>query len=158
LVAGLTLWMAGSLRQRKRAEVALRESEGRFRNLANTAPVMIVASDKDGHATFFNKTWLDFTGRTMEQKLGYGWIEGVHLEDREDALAKYSTSFNERGLCKIEYRLRRADGEYRYVICSGVPRFEPTGAFAGYIASCLDLTDIRSAQEEARARQNLESL
>jgi PAS domain S-box-containing protein len=157
-VAGVTIWLATSLRQRKRAEVALRESEGRFRNLANTAPVMIVASGPDGHATFFNKTWLDFTGRTMEEELGHGWIERVHPEDREYTLAKYSRSFIERGECKIEYRLRRADGEYRSVICSGVPRFEPNGAFAGYIASCLDLTDIKSAQEEASARQNLESL
>jgi PAS domain S-box-containing protein len=157
-VAGGTLWMASSLRQRRRTEVALRESEGLFRNLANTAPVMIVASGPDGQATFFNRTWLDFTGRTIEQELGYGWIESVHPEDREQALARYSRSFVERGNCKIEYRLRRADGEYRYVICSGVPRFEPDGAFAGYIASCLDLTDVRSAQQEARARQNLESL
>jgi PAS domain S-box-containing protein len=157
-VAGVTLWMASSLRQRKKAEAALRESEGRFRNLANTAPVMIVASDQDGHATFFNKTWLDFTGRTMEQELGYGWIESVHPEDRDHTLANYSRSFIERGHSKIEYRLRRVDGEYRYVICSGTPRFELTGAFAGYIASCLDLTDIKNAQQEASARQNLESL
>jgi PAS domain S-box-containing protein len=157
-VAGITLWMASSLRQRKRAEVALRESEGRFRNLANTAPVMIVASGADGHATFFNKTWLDFTGRTMEQELGYGWIESVHPEDRAHAFAKYSTSIVEREHCNIEYRLRRADGEHRYMICTGVPRFEPAGVFAGYIASCVDLTDIKSAQQEASARQSLESL
>jgi PAS domain S-box-containing protein len=158
LVAGVTLWMASSLRQRKRAEVALRESEGRFRNLANTAPVMIVASGADGRATFFNKTWLDFTGRTMEQELGYGWTESVHPEDRDHAIAKYSNSFLERGECKLDYRLRRADGEYRYMLCTGVPRFEPAGVFAGYTASCVDLTDIKSAQQEASARQNLESL
>ena len=157
-VAGVTLWMASSLRQRKRSEIALRESEERFRNLANTAPVMIVASSAEGHATFFNKTWLDFTGRTMAQELGYGWIEGLHPDDREQALAGYSRSLAARERCRLEYRLRRTDGEYRYVICTGVPRFEPSGAFAGYIASCVDLTDIRSAQQEASARQNLESL
>ena len=156
--AGVTFWLASSLRQRKRAVAALRESEGRFRSLANTAPVMIVASGPDGRATFFNKTWLDFTGRTMQQELGYGWMEDVHPEDRERTLADYSSSFAARGRCEIEYRLRRADGQYRHVMCSGTPHLDPEGVFAGYIASCVDLTDIRSAQEEARERQNLESL
>jgi PAS domain S-box-containing protein len=157
-VAGVTLWMASSLRQRKRVEVALRESEGRFRNLADSAPVMIVTANQHGHATFFNKTWLDFTGRTIEEQVGYGWLESVHPEDRDHTVAEYTRSLNERGHCRIEYRLRRADGAYRYVVCNGVPRFEPLGAFAGYIASCLDLTDIKTAQEEGSARQNLQSL
>jgi PAS domain S-box-containing protein len=156
--AGVMLWMASSLRQRKTREAALRESEARFRTLANSAPVMIAASGADGQATFFNKTWLDFTGRTMEQELGYGWLENLHPDDRERTQTDYARSFATRGHCKIEYRLRRADGQYRYVMCSGVPRFEATEVFAGYIASCVDLTDIRSAQEEARERQNLESL
>jgi PAS domain S-box-containing protein len=158
LAAGITLWLAGSLRQRKHVEAALRENEKRFRNLANSAPVMIVASGPDGRASFFNKTWLDFTGRTIEQELGYGWIENVHPEDRDRTRASYAASFDARGNCNLEYRLERADEEYRYVMCSGVPHFEPNGAFAGYIASCIDLTDIRKAQEEARERQNLESL
>lgn len=158
LAAGVTLWLGGSLRQRKRVEAALRENEKRFRNLANSAPVMIVASGPDGRASFFNKTWLDFTGRTCEQELGYGWIENVHPEDRDRTRASYAASFAAQGACNLEYRLQRADGEYRFVMCSGVPHFEPNGVFAGYIASCIDLTDIRKAQEEARERQNLESL
>jgi PAS domain S-box-containing protein len=158
LAIGVTLWLAGSLRQRKRVEAALRESEKRFRNLANSAPVMIVGSGPDGRASFFNKTWLDFTGRTSEQELGYGWIDNVHPEDRSRTRAGYTSSFDARGNCNLEYRLRRTDGEYRYVMCSGVPHFEPNGVFAGYIASCIDLTDIRKAQEETRERQNLESL
>jgi PAS domain S-box-containing protein len=158
LVVGVMLWQASSLRQRKRAEERLRESEGRFRALANHAPVMIVASDALGNATFFNRTWLDFTGRSMEQELGCGWLENVHPEDRDHTLKQYGQSLAARGSCKIEYRLRRADGEYRHVMCSGVPRFEPRGAFAGYIASCIDLTDIKHAEEEARERHNLESL
>jgi PAS domain S-box-containing protein len=155
---GLTLWQASSLRQRKRAEVALRESEERFRNLANTAPVMIVASGPDGKATFFNRVWLDFTGRTMEQELGYGWAEGVHPDDLDDCLSSYASSFEGRRNCHIEYRLRRTDGEYRSVVCNGVPRFGPDGVFAGYIASCIDITDAKRAQEEALARQKLESV
>lgn len=152
------LWMASSLRQRKRAEMRLRESEERFRNLANTAPVMIVASGADGNATFFNTTWLEFTGRKEQEELGHGWIEGIHPDDRDRALAANSDSFQQHKNCRIEYRLRRADGEYRYVIWSGVPRSEPHGAFAGYVASCIDLTDIKTAQEAASARQNLESV
>jgi len=155
---GLTLWQASSLRQRKRAEVALRESEERFRNLANTAPVMIVASGPDGKATFFNRVWLDFTGRTMEQELGGGWADGVHPDDLDDCLSSYASSFEGRRNCRIEYRLRRADGEYRSVVCNGVPRFAPDGVFAGYIASCIDITDAKRAQEEALARQKLESV
>jgi PAS domain S-box-containing protein len=158
LASGVTLWLAGSLRQRKRVEAALRESERRFRSLANSAPVMIVASDPDGRASFFNKTWLDFTGRTSEQELGSGWMENVHPEDRRRTQEGYASSLETRGNCDLEYRLRRADGEYRYVMCSGVPHFEPNGDFAGYIAIGIDLTDIRKSQEEARERQNLESL
>ena len=157
-VAGVVLWQASSLRQRKTAEDALRESEGRFRNLANTAPVMIVASDAAGQATFFNKTWLDFTGRTLEEELGRGWVDSLHPDDRDRAIAEYTSSLAARGNCRIEYRLRRADGEYRHIMCNGVPRFGSSGAFAGYIASCVDLTDIRSAEKEASERQNLESL
>jgi len=156
--AGVWLWLVNSLRQRQRVEAALRESEARFRILANTAPVMIAASGPDGQATFFNKIWLDFTGRPMEQELGGGWLECVHPEDRERTMKEYSACFASRGNCKIEYRLRRADGEYRNMMCSGVSRYEPDGVFAGYIASCIDLTDIRSAQVEASERQNLESL
>jgi PAS domain S-box-containing protein len=99
LAVGLVLWQASSLRQRKRGEAALRESEGRFRSLANTAPVMIVSSGSDGQATFFNKTWLDFTGRTMEQELGSGWIESLHPDDRDRAIAGYSASLAARGNC-----------------------------------------------------------
>ena len=155
---GITLWLAASLRERKRVEASLRQSEARFRSLANTAPVMIVASGSNGQANFFNKTWLDFTGRTTEQELGYGWLESVHPDDRDHTRVRYEQSFAVRENCSIEYRLRRSDGEYRHVNCNGVPRFEPDGAFGGYIAVCVDLTDIRNAQEEAHERQNLESL
>jgi PAS domain S-box-containing protein len=158
LVVAITLWLANSLRHRKLTEATLRESKERFRNLADNAPVMIVASGPDGRATFFSKTWLDFTGRTMEQEVGYGWLDNVHPEDRDRTRAEYARSFAGRRNCKIEYRLRRADGKYRSIACSGVPCLEPDGAFGGYIASCLDLTDIKSAQEEASERQNLENL
>ena len=120
----LILRQASSLRQRKLAEATLRESEESLRNLANTVPVMIISSGPDGKATFFNKIWLDFTGRTIEQELGSGWIEDVHPDDRDRTMVGYASSLQTRGNCKLEYRLRRADGEYRHILCNGVPRFK----------------------------------
>jgi len=126
--------------------------------MADTAPVMICASGPDKLAIFFNAGWLTFTGRTMEQELGYGWTDGVHPDDLAECLASYSASFDARTDCHIEYRLRRADGEYRSVACNGAPRFAPDGVFAGYIASCTDITDAKRAQQKELARQKLESV
>ena len=144
--------------ERKHAEAALRESEERFRNMADTAPVMIWVSGQDKLCTFFNAPWLAFTGRTAEQELGNGWSEGVHPVDLDRCLVIYSSSFDARRDFQMEYRLRRADGEYRWVLDIGVPRFEPGGAFAGYIGSCIDITDFKRTQQEALARQKLEDL
>jgi len=144
--------------KRKRREQELLESEERFRIMANSAPVMIVVLGPDQRATFFNKVWLDFTGRTLEQELGKGWTAGVHPNDLEQYHADISSSFNARCKCHVEYRLRRADGEYRSVIHSGVPRVEPDGSFVGYIASLTDITEFKRRQEEALASQKLESL
>ena len=140
------------------AQQEVRESEERFRNIANTAPVMIAIADSERRATFFNKGWLDFTGRTVEQELGQGWTGGLHPDDREECLAKISASYEARSECDLEYRLRRADGEYRSLLCSGVPRFERDGAFAGYVASIIDITELKRGQEKALASQKLQSL
>ncbi len=158
LVAALSLWQASALRQRKRAEAVLRESEERFRSMADTAPVMIWSTGADKNFTFFNKTWLHFRGRTLEQELGFGWAEGIHPDDLERCVAGYNAAFDARKNFQIECRLRRADGEYRWVLCSGVPRNGADGTFSGYVGSDVDLTDLRRAQEEALERQNLESL
>ncbi len=144
--------------ERKRAEETLRESEERFRNMADTAPVMIWVSGPDALCTFFNKGWLAFTGRSIEQERGNGWTAGIHSDDREACLATYSNSFEARRSFQMEYRLRRADGEYRWLLDNGVPRFGAGGDFEGYIGSCIDITDLKRAQEEALSRQKLESV
>jgi two-component system, LuxR family, sensor kinase FixL len=134
--------------KRKIAEEELRESEARFRTVANAAPVMIWMSGPDKLCTFFNKGWLDFTGRNLEQELGNGWAEGVHREDLDHCLEIYKNSFDARQPFTMEYRLRRNDGEYRQVLDSGTPRFSPDGAFLGYIGSCIDITPLRQAELE----------
>jgi two-component system, LuxR family, sensor kinase FixL len=134
----------------KRAEDALRESEARFRSMANTAPVMIWMSGPDKLCSFFNKGWLDFTGRSLEQELGNGWAEGVHREDFDRCLEVYVNSFDARQSFTMEYRLRRRDGEYRWVLDIGTARFAPDGTFLGYIGSCIDITERKQAQERFR--------
>jgi PAS domain S-box-containing protein len=145
--------------KRKIAEEELRESEERFRTVANAAPVMIWMSGPDKLCTFFNKGWLDFTGRSPEQELGNGWAEGVHREDIDRCLDVYQNSFNARESFTMEYRLRRSDGEYRWLLDSGTPRFASDGAFLGYIGSCIDITERKAAEVEARQlREQVELL
>src|SRR5881409_517558 len=163
---GSTRWMAGygsveldergklalargvsrDITKRKIAEEELRESEARFRTVADSAPVLIWMSGPDKLCTFFNKGWLDFTGRTMEQELGKGWTEGVHAEDLDHCREVYRNSFNARQPFTIEYRLRRNDGEYRWLLDNGTPRFSDDGEFLGYIGSCIDLTERKQAE------------
>jgi PAS domain S-box-containing protein len=144
--------------ERKRSEAALRESEERFRLMADTAPVLLWVSGPDKLYTFFNRGWLEFTGRTMDQELGNGWAASVHPDDLERCLTTYTEAFDGRQRFQMEYRLRRADGEYRWLLDTGVPRFARDGTFAGYLGSCIDLTEFKRNQEQMLAAQKLESL
>ena len=141
--------------ERKLSEQALLESEMRFRTVADAAPVLIWMSGPDKLCTFFNKGWLDFTGRKLEQELGNGWAEGVHADDFAHCLDIYKNSFDARQPFTMEYRLRRNDGEYRWVLDSGTPRFSDDGAFLGYIGSCIDITGRKQAELDHQ-RQNME--
>lgn len=133
--------------ERKRAEQALRESEARFRQMADQAPIMIWMSGPDKGCNYVNKPWLDFTGRSAEEELGDGWTQGLHADDREAFLHTYASSFDARREFSIEYRLRRRDGEYRWVLNKGVARVTADGRFVGYIGSCVDITDRKQFEE-----------
>jgi PAS domain S-box-containing protein len=136
---------------RKRADMALRASEGRFRLMAESAPVMVWMSGPDKLCTYFNKHWLDFAGQPLERQIGNGWSEGIHADDFERCLDTYGRAFDARQEFRMEYRLRRFDGEYRWLLDTGVPRFESDGTFEGYIGSCIDITDQKQVEEESRS-------
>ena len=139
---------AKDITKRKQAREALRKSEARFRMMADTAPVMIWVSGTDKLCTFFNKPWLDFTGRSIEEEMGNGWVENIHPDDQSNCLSAYAAAFDSRERFSIEYRLRRHDGEYRWVLVEGVPRFSSAGKFEGYIGSCIDITERKNTEAE----------
>jgi PAS domain S-box-containing protein len=134
----------------KQAEQALRESETRFHLMADTAPVLIWTSGLDARYNFFNRPWLEYTGRSMEQELGDGWLEGVHPDDRQRYLQTYLGAFETREPFRTEYRLRGAGGQHRWMLDNGVPRFDPDGRFAGYIGSCIDITERKRTETGLR--------
>ena len=138
------------LTERQRREEAVRESEQRFRLVADSAPVLLWMSDTDKLCTYFNKPWLEFTGRSLESELGNGWAEGVHREDWQRCMNTYTQAFDRREQFKMEYRLRRYDGEYRWILDIGVPRLNQDGSFAGYIGIALDVTERKLAEEKLR--------
>ncbi len=117
-----------------------RSGEDRFRFLMDSAPVMVRMTSGDGLCQYFNRAWLEFRGRTVEQELGNGWAEGLHPDDHDLCMETYLKSFSARQPYRLEYRLRRRDGEYRWVEDTGVPRFEEDGTFAGFIGSTMDVS------------------
>jgi PAS domain S-box-containing protein len=133
---------------RKRTEEMLRESEERFRTLADAAPVLIWVADTDKLCNYFNKRWLNFVGRTMEEELGHGWTENVHPDDYERCMNVYLTAFDARQPFEMEYRMRHHSGEYRWILDRGVPRLGPNGTFQGYIGGCTEIETQKRAEGE----------
>jgi PAS domain S-box-containing protein len=136
---------------RERAQAAVRESEARFRNMSDHAPVMIWVTRADGYCEYLNPRWYAFTGQTVEQSLGLGWLEAVHPDDAKRAADAFLSANGRRAPFQAEYRLRRADGEYRWCVDSAAPRFGPGGEFGGYVGSVIDMTDRKRAEEQKAA-------
>lgn len=148
IAAALIIAMGAIARQRqqrnRRYRQALEESEDRFRRMADSAPVLIWQSDTNKKGVYFNRTWLDYTGRSLEDELGDGWIESIHRDDLS-ALDACAQALDARRPFTTQFRLRRDDGEYRWMQDSGTPRFDRDGAFLGFVGSCTDIHELRRA-------------
>ncbi len=134
---------------RKQAEEALRESEERFRTMAADSDILIAVSDETSNATYFSRAWVELTGRPVEELLRFGWTDLIHSEDRERFVSIYLTAFQKRETFSGEFRILNKAGQYRWLWARAPARFRPDGSFAGYISSCIDITD-RSQAEQAR--------
>ena len=135
----------------KRAAEALAESEARFRNMADNAPVMIWMTDPDGECVYLNRRWYEFTGQTPAAALGFGWLDALHPDDKVFASAAFLEANARRELVRMDYRFRRADGAYRWAVDAATPRFGAGGEFLGYIGSVIDVHERKEAESE-RAR------
>ena len=136
--------------EQRRWESSLQEAEDNFRIIADAAPVLIWRAGLDKLCYWFNKVWLDFTGRTMEQEMGNGWAEGVHPDDFQNCLNIYVSQFDARQSFRMEYRIKRYDGEYRWILDNGVPIYDAKGIFIGYIGSCIDVTDFKISENRLK--------
>jgi PAS domain S-box-containing protein len=126
-----------------------------FWRAADIAPVLIWMSDADKRCIYVNKPWVAFTGRTPESELGYGWRDRVHPDDLSKYLDALTAAYERRTPFKVEYRLRRHDGEYRWMLDSGIPQLASDGSLTGYVGSCADITDLKHAQAELVDAQRL---
>jgi PAS domain S-box-containing protein len=142
--------LEATLAAERDAAAALRESETRFRTMADTAPVLVWMSDADGRFGYVNRPWLQFTGRNLDDEIGHGWTDGIHPDDRAGWTSEWSRTHAAPAPFRAEYRLRRSDGEHRWVLASGTPRFDAAGDFRGFIGSCIDIHERREEEEWLR--------
>ena len=149
------IFLAAVIEERRKKEESLRESEERFRTMADTAPVLIWTTDADKLCTYVSQTWLDLTGRIFEEELGNGWADDIHPSDRDARLEAYAHCFDQRSPFTLEYRVRRHDGEYRWLLDKGTPRFASDGTFLGYIGSATDITERKRAEERLRVQHTV---
>jgi PAS domain S-box-containing protein len=150
--------VARDITAQKQAEQALRESEQRFRVITDASPVLVWMSGTDRLCYYFNKGWLDFVGRTLEQESGNGWTENVHPEDFDHCMQIYISNFDARRPFEMEYRMRHHTGQYRWILDRGVPRYAPDGTFEGYVGGCLDIHDQKEAAEKVRIAEDVTRL
>jgi PAS domain S-box-containing protein len=132
------------------SELSLREAERRFEAIANAAPVLMTCSDADGACVFVNLPWLEFTGRSLDDELGDGWLDPIHCDHREALRQAYWTAFQARQPFQAQALMRRRDGEYRWVLGRAAPRFREDGGFGGMVGCVADITDVHDAVQEVR--------
>lgn len=144
--------------ERRKKNQLLEESEALYRAMTNNGQALIWIADLNKNCTFFNQPWLDFTGRSIDQELGEGWTDNVHPDDLTHCLNTYHKAFDERQKFSMIYRLKRRDGEYRWIVDDGTPRYDAQGHFVGYIGHGLDITDVREAKTEIDYLTNFDLL
>lgn len=142
--------------EREAALEALQESEQRFRNMADHAPVMIWVTDPDGECTYLNRRWYEFTGQSEEQSLGQGWLDATHPDDRDEVAASFADATKHRRAFHLDYRLRRHDGVHRWAADAAAPRFSDDGRFLGFVGSVLDITERKEAEAATAAQRDTE--
>lgn len=150
---GLSIYFR-DITKRRQAEEKLRESEERFRNMADHAPVMIWVTEQDASCSYLSQSWYEFTGQTPETALGFGWLDAVHPKDQKSSQEIFETANRNREGFRLEYRLRRKDGSYTWAIDSAHPRFDADGRFLGYIGSVIDIGERKEAEEKLQASEN----